>query len=111
MEQGKTEWAANIIDRAQKLAATCAKDWGLMLVVLAVQLDGDRAQESPPVEDIWLFYLDEIDPGTARLIVRNQRDYVPTVAHFVIWQVVTEPLHFLMEQKMLRGIKHRAESG
>jgi hypothetical protein len=70
---------------------------------------GDLAQESPPVEDIWLFYLDEIAPGTTRLIARNQRDYVPTVANFVIWQVITEPLHFLMEQKMLRGIKHRVE--
>lgn len=30
---------------------------------------------------------------------------------FIIWQMVTEPLHFLMEQKMLRGIKERVERG
>jgi len=69
---------------------------------------GDSEQESPPVEDIWLFYLDEIAPGTTRLIARNRRDYKPTVANFIIWQVVTELLHFLMEQKMMRSIKERA---
>lgn len=72
---------------------------------------GDSEQESPPVEDVWLFYLDEVAPGTTRLIARNQRDYEPTVANFIVWQVFTEPLHFLMEQKMLRGIKERAENG
>jgi hypothetical protein len=28
----------------------------------------------------------------------------------IVWQVVTEPLHFPMEQKILRGIKQRAEA-
>lgn len=72
---------------------------------------GDPEQESPPVEDIWLFYLAEIAPGVTRLIVRNRRDYEPTAANFIVWQGVIEPLHFLMEQKMLRGIKERAERG
>ncbi|GIK42946.1 MAG: hypothetical protein BroJett011_67790 [Chloroflexota bacterium] len=71
----------------------------------------DPEQESPPVEDIWLFYLDETAPGVTRLIARNRRNYEPTLANFIVWQVVTEPLHFLMEQKMLRGIKERAERG
>ena len=71
--------------------------------------DPDPAGESPSVEDFWLFYLEEIDSSTTRLIARNRRDYEPGVANFIIWQVITEPLHFLMEQRMLRGIKHRAE--
>jgi hypothetical protein len=71
--------------------------------------DPDPAGESPSVEDFWLFYLEKIDSSTTRLIARNRRDYQPGVANFIIWQVITEPLHFLMEQRMLRGIKHRAE--
>ncbi len=71
---------------------------------------GDPEEESPSVEDFWLFYLDKIDSHTTRLIARNQRDYQPSVANFIIWQVITEPLHFLMEQKMLRGIKQRVEA-
>lgn len=70
----------------------------------------DPEQESPPVEDIWLFYLDEIAPGTTRLIARNRRDYEPTVGNWLVWQILIEPLHFLMEQKMLRGIKYRTEA-
>ena len=71
---------------------------------------GDPKEESPLVEDFWLFYLAEIDSNTTRLIVRNRRDYKSGVVNFIIWQVITEPLHFLMEQKMLRGIKKRAEA-
>lgn len=71
---------------------------------------GDPKEEAPSVRDFWLFYLDEIAPSTTRLIARNHRDYEPSVANFITWQVVTEPLHFLMEQKMLRSIKSRAEA-
>lgn len=71
---------------------------------------GDPKEEAPSVRDFWLFYLDEIAPSTTRLITRNHRDYEPTVANFITWQVVTEPLHFLMEQKMLRSIKSRVEA-
>lgn len=70
---------------------------------------GELEQESPPVEDVWLFYLDEITPGVTRLIARNRRDYEPSLGNWLVWQVITEPLHFLMEQKMLRGIKGRVE--
>jgi hypothetical protein len=72
--------------------------------------DPDSAEESPPVEDFWLFYLEEIDANTTRLIARNRRNYKPGVANFIMWHVIVELLHFVMEQKMLRGIKRRAEA-
>ncbi len=73
---------------------------------------GEAGQEAPPpVDDVWLFYLDETAPGVTRLIARNRRTHAPTVANFIIWQVIVEQLHFLMEQKMLRGIKARVERG
>jgi hypothetical protein len=57
----------------------------------------------------WVFFLDPIDETTTRLIVRSRGDYPPTVGNFVIWRVITEPLQFVMERKMLLGIKQRAD--
>lgn len=70
---------------------------------------GDPHAGEPPVDETWTFFLDPIDAGTTRLIVRNRRDYPPSLANFVIWRVMTEPAHFIMERKMLLGIKQRAE--
>lgn len=58
----------------------------------------------------WVFYLEPINEGATRLMVRNRRDYEPSLANFLMWQVITEPAHFIMERKMLLGIKQRAEA-
>ena len=58
----------------------------------------------------WAFVLEPIDDRTTRLIVRSRGDYPPSPANFVIWRILTEPLHFVMERKMLLGIKQRAEA-
>ncbi len=56
----------------------------------------------------WLFHLVEQPDGTTRLIVRQRLDYGRKLA--LLWRIV-EPLNFVMERKMLLGIKRRAESG
>lgn len=58
----------------------------------------------------WVFYLEPINENVTRLIVRNRRDYKPSLANFVMWQVITEPAHFIMERKMLLGIRQRVEA-
>jgi hypothetical protein len=58
----------------------------------------------------WVFYVEPIDENATRLIVRNRREYAPTLANFVLWWVITEPAHFIMERKMLLSIKQRAEA-
>jgi len=59
------------------------------------------------------FVLKSIDEKTTRLIIRSQGDYEPDlknpVLNFLLWRVVFEPAHFIMERKMLLGIKERAE--
>ena len=55
---------------------------------------------------VWAFALDERD-GRTRLISRN-RFRLPTVAHR-LGMLAMEPASLVMERKMLRGIKHRAE--
>ena len=59
------------------------------------------------------FVLQPIDEKTTRLIIRSQGDYNPDlknrILNFFLWRVVFEPAHFVMERKMLLGIKARAE--
>jgi hypothetical protein len=57
---------------------------------------------------VWTFYLDPITHDTTRLIVRSRLDYSPTLADTLLWRI-TEALNFIMERKMLFGIKQRAE--
>jgi hypothetical protein len=59
----------------------------------------------------WAFVLEPIDEQTTRLIVRSRDDYPPTLTNVIIWRLITEPVHFVMERKMLLGIKQRAEAG
>lgn len=57
----------------------------------------------------WGFYLEPQEPGTTRLIERWQSDWNPSPMNTVFYRVFLEPGAFLMERKMLLGIKERAE--
>lgn len=63
---------------------------------------------------IWAFHLDPVDAGRTRLIIRGRGAYtypdlkLPPL-NFLYWRGVFEPAHFIMERKMLLGIKERAE--
>ena len=55
----------------------------------------------------WQWVLEPADGGRrTRLIVRQRCTYSPR--QVVLWRVV-EPLNFVMERQMLRGLKDRAE--
>lgn len=61
----------------------------------------------------WAFVLDELTPAElypalTRLIVRFQADFAPSLLGAVAGAVL-EPVSFLMERKMLLGIKARVE--
>jgi hypothetical protein len=58
------------------------------------------------------FVLHPVDSATTRLIVRTRGASRPTWLGFVVAPVdvfVFEPMHFIMERGMLRGIRSRAE--
>jgi hypothetical protein len=61
------------------------------------------------VEGTWLFYLDPIDPAHTRLIVRSRGDHEPTLMNYIMWEGLVDPINFVMERKMMLGIKERAE--
>jgi len=58
----------------------------------------------------WVFYLDPIDDESTRLIVRSRTDYKPSPSNVLIWRIFTDPISFVMERKMLQGIRARAEA-
>jgi hypothetical protein len=76
----------------------------------ALVLRGGVAEgQEPSVVTTWTFALDEVKEGTTRLIARNRLDYAPTLLNRLIWRVFTDPISFVMERKMLVGIKGRVE--
>lgn len=58
----------------------------------------------------WAFVLKELDSSTTRLIVRIRWDRRPGLLDWIFNIGVLEPSHFIMERRMLFGIKNRAES-
>jgi hypothetical protein len=71
----------------------------------AVGLDGTDA--AAPYDFTWAFVLIEGPPGTTRLIVRERYAYLAKWAGVLVEPV--EMVSFLMSQRMLRGIRERAE--
>jgi hypothetical protein len=71
-------------------------------------------QRTIVLERDWSFHLRPIDERTTRLIVRSRGVYeMPDLRlppfNFLYWRGVFEPGHFIMERKMMLGIKERAE--
>lgn len=58
----------------------------------------------------WAFVLAPIDDKSTRLLVRWRQDYETTIGNIIGWRLVTDPITFVMERKLLQGIKARAEA-
>lgn len=59
----------------------------------------------------WAFVVRPLAPGRSRLVVRFQSDYDPGWVTDLTNKWLVGPVHFVMERKMLLGIKERAERG
>ena len=57
----------------------------------------------------WGFYLEPMNQGTTRLLIRCRAAWADTAVAKLMKPVLLEPMHFLMEERMLRGIRDRAE--
>ena len=58
---------------------------------------------------IWMWFLDEVDEGTTRLISRSRNDYNRSLVNALIFGVIGS-IACVMSRKMLLGIKQRAEA-
>ncbi len=58
----------------------------------------------------WLFYLREVDADTTRLVVRGNYYYSDNILASISYgPALVEPIAYVMERKLLEGIKRRAE--
>lgn len=58
---------------------------------------------------VWTFRLKAVGDRGTRLVVRFQSDFKPTPLGRLMYKYALEPVHFVMERKMLLTIKERAE--
>jgi hypothetical protein len=75
-------------------------------------LANDHQKQGPDADFAysWAFILDELDEITTRLVVRSRGDWKPGLLMTLACGVFLEPASFIMERKMLLGLKHRAEA-
>ena len=57
----------------------------------------------------WIFHVEPVNATTTRLIERFHLDYNNSPQNTVFYRAFLEPGAFIMERKMLLGIKQRAE--
>ena len=81
-------------------------DPGRALVFGTRQIGTSTAQ---PTDGTWAFIVQPIATSTTRLIVRGRSVAVRSAAQRAFDRLVFEPMHFVMERKMMEGIKARAE--
>ncbi len=81
--------------------------------VRAVDPDRTLVLGSSPEEEAtptsWVFHLEPMNSGV-RLIVRSRNGYQPGAMNTIIWRGITDPMYFVMERRMLIGIRDRAEA-
>lgn len=58
----------------------------------------------------WAFCLQPLSATSTRLINRSRLSYSPTFANRLMWRAITDPVFFVMERRMLLGIRDRAEA-
>ena len=68
----------------------------------------DPVKEQPGPAS-WVFMIEPLGEDVCRLWTRSRNSFERTFANLMIWCVITEPIHFVMERRMLIGIKQRAE--
>jgi hypothetical protein len=73
-------------------------------------LAGSLAPDSEAIGGTWTFLLEEAGEGNTQLIVRARvAAFPPYWLSRLFSLLLLEPVHFIMERKMLLGIKSRAE--
>lgn len=58
----------------------------------------------------WGFFLRKLDAKRTRLIIRGREEWRKNLLYSLYYRTLFEPVHFVMERRMLLGIKQRAET-
>ena len=78
-------------------------------MVLVSPADAERIRQGGFANGIWAFIVEPVDANTTRLIMRTvggpPANWRERFVNLAFW----EPVHFIMERKMMLGIRDRAE--
>ena len=78
--------------------------------ITGISLPQEKSTRGLVMDGSWAFILKPLGPEQTRLIIRFRAAYSPIWIFEPFARLIFEPVIFIMEQKMLRGIKERAES-
>ncbi|TVR71750.1 MAG: hypothetical protein EA415_11035 [Sphaerobacteraceae bacterium] len=83
-------------------------------LVLTVSIEESASPDAPQLDPdafsgIWIFQLNPIDTSSCRLIADFRADFESGPLPAALLALLLEPVHFIMERKMLHGIRERAE--
>lgn len=98
--QGYPCFAASSVDPGRTLVLISADPKTGQAVQLTAQIDKGYSIAT------WQFILQPLDENTTRLLVRQRLSYSSDLTW--VWRL-TEPVAFVMERKMMLGIRRRAE--
>jgi len=70
-----------------------------------------RPSPGAPEDGSWSFILEPVDASTTRLLVRGRGGQVVSLLGVAFMRGVFEPIHFVMERRMMLGVKELAETG
>ncbi len=105
------EWQEVKVGNQVKLHPEVALDVAVVEQGRALVLRGGVPMGTvpPPYDTTWAFVVREQPDGTTRLLVRERYAYTQRWAGFLVEPVAV--VAFVMTQRMLRGIRDRAERG
>jgi len=105
-----TEWQEIRVGDEVKLAPQVALEVAALEPARALVLRGGvpMGNTAPPYDFTWAFVLREPPDGTTRLLARERYGYTKWWAPLLVEPV--QVVSFVMTQKMLRGIRDRAET-
>ena len=107
---GDTVWLARK-DRyhgeARQTAALVTPNRALVLVS---PLDYEKICAGGYALGSWSFIIVPMESGTSRLVLRSRSGPIPRIWEKAFAYLVFDPAHFIMERKMMLGVKHRSEN-
>ena len=96
---GQGRMIAAVVQPARSFVMVSANDWNSLVA------------GKPAHEGFWSFTLEPSGNGQCRLITRVRSGAPPTLMARAVGRLFWEPMHFIMEQKMLRNIRGLSERG
>lgn len=106
-EVGDTVWMAPRERYGGKGCSRVARlDPGRAMVLVSPDDYDSVVRTGVAPHGVWSFLLDPIDERTTRLIVRSRSGSQEGPGRFLVF----DPIHFIMERKMMLGIRDRTET-